>query len=817
MPLQPRFRHVPGRPRPFVDREGPLDTFRHELSRVGGGPRVLNLTGIGGIGKSRLLREFGHQVQDTHRTASLDLQVPALRQQDAALAVLRAELGRQKVRFDHYDVAYTVLWQRLHPHLKVSRRELPFVEESEVLTEILDSAAGLPVFGTAVGLLKLAHSAPSRLRERRALRRSSLLQDLDSLSNTELADAVTYLFADDLRASAADGRPYVVFIDAYEALVGEHARTGAIVLSDAWLRDLVAQLDQGLCVIASREPARWEEYDPDWVSAIKVSPLSDLPMNACLELLEQRGIIDPQERRGIAAASRGVPFYLNLAADTGGEPIAAVSTDQILERFLHHVRPEEVQLLELLSLARTFDRGVFDALAAEYRLPAHQLAWESLVGYSFVQAARAGQFQLHQLMIGALRSRVSAPVAMDVHRALRRHWDSRTTVGSGRPPTVAIRALQEAAHHALRSGEVSGDELLGYADQLVALGGAAGVRPLVTDAAQDAAPQSAGIPDAVRCLQAEAAYLLGTPEHVATDSVPVPAELGTHAQIRLAVATAHAKRVRGLTSAALLDYSTIHTHGRGRGHLSAGLWAADLHMAQGRFREAVDLVAEVRSECAEADELLADAARLLHLTHRFAFDFETAARFLDEAADRYTAGGSVIGIANVQTNRAEQLAWTAPELAVDAAERAIEQQTEIGALHEIGKSRTALALACTRLGDMSRAEAEFDLACADLDRARYRSGRARAELYRAALMARLGRVPAMVSSVTWAVQEFELTEVYPTMIIGAATTLDRIGHPIPAVSEAAERARRRIHPIESQPAMQQRIDRWMSMLVANLR
>lgn len=820
LPLQPRFR-ASGAARPFVNREDAVGLFVQELDRIGNGPRVLNITGIGGIGKSRLLRELTNRVAKSHRTATLDLQVPALRQPDAALAVLRAELGSQQVRFDHFDVAYAVLWQRLHPHLKVSRRELPFVEHSDVLTEILDGVAGVPVFGTAVALLRLADAAPSSIRERRALGRSPILKQLDSLSNTELADAVTYLFAQDLRGATVDAKPYVLFIDAYEALVGEHARTGRVVLSDAWLRDLVGQLDRGLCVIASREAARWEEYDPDWAAVMRVAPLVDLPTRARLELLEHSGIGDHQSRREIAQASSGVPFYLNLAADTaqhseGGDiGTAAVSTEQILQRFLHHVPAEEVRILELLSLTRTFDRRVFEAVAAEYRLPGHQLAWESVTAYSFVQVTLAGQYQLHQLMLSALRSRLPPELSMDVHRTLRRHWDSRVVPGPiEHSAAEEVPALREAVHHGLRAGDLTGDELLGYADRVVALGGATRIIPIIDDAEevlQTRSVATGSLEEAAQCLKAEAAYLAGAPERVPA----VTSVLETSAQVRLALAGAHALRVLGDTREALDSYSAIWVCGVGRHHRTAGLWAADLHMAQGRFRDAVQLAVEVRDNAFCDAELQGDAARLLHLTHRFAFDLDASAQHLEEAARWYQQASIAIGVANIQTNRAEQLAWTAPDRAVDAALEAIDKQRDVGALHEIGKSRTALALAWTRLGELTRAHDEFERACQDLDRAGYRSGRARAELYRASLLAHQGRVPAAIDSVRWAVEEFEAAEVYPSMILGAAVMLRHLGQRASDIEAAADRARERIHPLEDTARMERQIELWMGSLVGD--
>ena len=148
-----------------------------------------------------------------------------MRQQEDALAVIRVELGRQGVRFDRFDIAYAVLWQRLHPHLRLSRAELPFVAESTALTEILDGAAGMPVFGTGVGLVRLLEKAATGVRRRHQIKIDETLRGLDDLSNTELADAVTYLFAEDLRAASAD-KPYVLFVDAYEALQPGRARSG---------------------------------------------------------------------------------------------------------------------------------------------------------------------------------------------------------------------------------------------------------------------------------------------------------------------------------------------------------------------------------------------------------------------------------------------------------------------------------------------------------------------------------------------------------------------------------------------------------------
>jgi hypothetical protein len=49
-----------------------MSTVSAELGRLGGGQCILNLTGVGGTGKSRQLRELKEQAGERHRTATLD-------------------------------------------------------------------------------------------------------------------------------------------------------------------------------------------------------------------------------------------------------------------------------------------------------------------------------------------------------------------------------------------------------------------------------------------------------------------------------------------------------------------------------------------------------------------------------------------------------------------------------------------------------------------------------------------------------------------------------------------------------------------------
>ncbi|MET8429735.1 aminoglycoside phosphotransferase family protein [Nocardia sp. NPDC004860] len=680
----------------------------------------------------------------------------------------------------------------------MSFESMTFAENSEVITEVLNNATGIPVFGTAARLLELGTRKAKRSYR---IRHDQVLQELDQLTLSQLEGAVSYLFAADL-ADAASGRaPYVAFFDAYEALVGGIDRIGRAAVSDAWLRDIVAQLDKGLVVIASREPLGWERHDREWSDRTETVAVDDLSMADRRRLLDASGVTDPVEREAIATASAGVPFYLHLAIDARayvGTSPDLISPEAILERFLQHVAPDEIRTLELLGLPRVFDYEIFTSVATTFGLPAHISAWKALISYSFVHTAEADRvadrFQLHQLMVTALRQRLDGEVATTLHDVLHSLWRDRADSGADR-----VAALREACYHGLRAGTLTIVALLDYVDRVAAAGGKQGIDAVLADLNDYLAengrtrPAVPELRELTQYLAAEGAILLGDAKQADEFTAAITADgIGPVAE-RLALAAANARRILGRTDDALEMYSTLWSRATGQVRLGAGLWAADLHMCQGRFAQALELCEQLSELAGPGDhEFLGDIARLRHLTYRMAFDTAAAARYLAESDAHFEAAGTVVGQANIATNRAELLALTDPAEGIAAAAAAITIQRELGALHELGKALTALGIAHLALGDLDAAERAFADACETLDRAGYRSGRARAELFRAGVHARRGNQTAAVEAARWAVSELEAANVYPALVLLARGVLALFGWSDPAVSLAAARALTRI-------------------------
>jgi aminoglycoside phosphotransferase (APT) family kinase protein len=692
------------------------------------------------------------------------------------------------IAFHRFDIAYAVLWQRLHPRLSLTEAGRSLTEGSEILTSILDEAtSGLPVFGTASRLLAAAGKS---VRRWQMVRQDETLQELDQLQLPQLMDAVTYLFAAELRQA---GRDVVMFVDAYEALLGGAPAGWQDAAVDAWLRDLLAQLDESLVVVASREPLAWSRYAPEWSRIIRTVPVEGLPLDARLELLHALGVEDGSLVQSIAVGSAGVPFFLHLAHDTRSSRGSVVSPQAILERFLRHVDPVAVRMLELLSPTRFFDAELFRVVAEAYGMPSHEPAWRSITGYSFVQPADPYGVRLHQLMASTLRQGLGQQRTLALHHLLHEAWRDRATALMAGPEFAA--SLREAAYHGLRGQDLDPPDLLDYADRIRAAAAATGVRGVVADLDEYRAENdNSALRQLALCLRAEAEILRGDATAVATLTADLPVRPpADEVQARLAIAAAHAHRILGDTADALRRFDVVRRGHRGPARLDAGLWLADLHMAQGRFRDAVAAAAEVEEACGdERPELCGDVARLVHLPYRFAFDFDAARRHLQRARQAYEAAGSTVALANVMINELELAALTTSEDLTNSALAAIERQRELGAEHEVGKGYSALGLARIARGDLGGAEHALNEAVAALERAGYRSGRARAELYRAALAGRRGDDEGAERAARWALSELQAAEVYPTLIITAVRLLERLGRPDAGLANLAEQAMRQL-------------------------
>ncbi|MDX2852468.1 hypothetical protein PV342_29285 [Streptomyces sp. PA03-3a] len=814
----------------FYNRELLLELYEQALQDIPNGLKILNLYGRGGIGKTRLMGELSSRTRgDEYLKARIDLESRYLRRQNDALAILRYGLVKQGVRFDRFDIAQAVIWQHDNPLLTITRERFPAVENSRVLTDILDNALTTPVFGVALQLIDMWGKAIKDKNRHRLVESDDTLRAFDEMPPRERQDALVKLFTQDIadfrsqrNRSARNRRSernLVVFVDGYEELVPDPSPWGSSALEAAWLRDLLLGLAPALVVVASREPLSWDSYGVPWPSVVHKEQLSALNMSDSTALLEERNVPDQAQRGKLAEAAGGVPYYLHLAADLelrapgSGEKVR--DSSEIYRRFFSFSSGDEMRLLQILSLADTFDEDMYSWILREFPRLDGVIEWEDLIQRQSLVAPleHPGWYRLHPLVPGGLDRKLEGHSLRRTHTVLWNFWQHRYE--HGEHDDIWSTAGMRAFHHALRAGVDSPDTAVQLVEQSIAQGGVTALESLLADVDDHRAAMTSSsngrhdelLHELAPWLDLELRLLRDSARDAADTTAGLTFRPQNSLARRRALAAAHARRIAGETQAALSAYESVWASSEGASRPRAGFCLADIRMWRGDYKGSMELIETILAGCGPQEALLAaDLHRLSALGLRFLYQLPEAESRLGVADGAYHAIGAHYGLAHIRTNRVEMLAHTNPAQAVTEAPAALDAHRMTGLVREVGKVHTAVALANVRMGRLDDAEAALVRADEALDRASYRSGKARNLLIRAFVLRQRGHSPEALDALCQVAAEFRATEVYPDLALLTGRAIRRIGAVPGHILQAEEWARTMFHPVESFTDWSERVE-----------
>jgi tetratricopeptide (TPR) repeat protein len=213
-------------------------------------------------------------------------------------------------------------------------------------------------------------------------------------------------------------------------------------------------------LITGRERLRWEEMKEDWRNYKHQHLVGGLAESDARRFLASCGITEEALQEVITEGSKGVPLYLDLSVDTYLEIKATQQRDpahsdfrgtpqDVFERFLRYLDRTETETLKVLSVARFWDRELFELLIREFNTGYPTTALPELRRFSFVQEEQTpGTWTIHPLMRKALQEHLDAELRGRVHRHLFDHYnDSLEGLESRAVSDVHKVALTEAFHH----------------------------------------------------------------------------------------------------------------------------------------------------------------------------------------------------------------------------------------------------------------------------------------------------------------------------------------------------------------------------------
>ncbi len=347
----------------FVDRHRYVREFLTALHRRPPESQLLFFYGVGGVGKSLLLRylrdrgctllspavftaldELG---DDEFRTAfenAVGDQVPVALHDFSAHVVgdedpcndfhgplmLRATLGRMGFRFPRFDFAVVLFAQRKGFSSEKIAALLPATDKGvtgDLLSFLIDNSkvGAVASYATTKLFERYGEGVSLTLAKRRAP--ESQIAEIYGLEmDTELVPLLPRYLAEDLtealdkRAAQGELARLCLFFDTHDAFWAEQHFGGPEAQRnsrDQWFRTLVNELDlaRTLVVVTGRERPRWSSAATQPVAAERVRDIAvgDLaPEDADLYL----------RQRGVAAATTRAVILQGLETETGLHPLS---------------------------------------------------------------------------------------------------------------------------------------------------------------------------------------------------------------------------------------------------------------------------------------------------------------------------------------------------------------------------------------------------------------------------------------------------------------------------------------------------------------
>jgi tetratricopeptide (TPR) repeat protein len=458
----------------FTDRDEARALFRVQLAapQARNEYRVINYSGVGGLGKSALCGEFEKYLKTFKLEtpilawAKVNFQNSSQRAPTAALLALRMQLAETgHIRFPAFDIAFARYFamNRMGRDLKANHPEL-FRQPHDLLQKAGAVIGALSGISFLDALIKGAYKAEEKLylyhwRERCG---NHLLQGIENLIELQLEKELPKYFGADiddwLQNPDATDRRVVLLYDTYEALWEMQSnKTDRNV--DAWVQKLIAETPAVLHIILGRETLNWDKAD--WQNLITPFPLDYLPDADAQTLLQAVPIPEADIRARIVQGARGIPFYLELQVeqyatlknqsripqveDFGGEKL------EILDRFVSHLPDTLRRALEIAAQAQWLDEPLFLNLCEKFLGGQASVRFSDLTRYSFWMQSN-GRYYLHAVLREYVHSQLrqnEATLFAEIHHHLFDYYDRKLQgIESARNLTeIHTTALTEGAYH----------------------------------------------------------------------------------------------------------------------------------------------------------------------------------------------------------------------------------------------------------------------------------------------------------------------------------------------------------------------------------
>lgn len=678
--------------------------------------KVVEVIGFGGIGKTSLLEALWRQALEERVSEHLlwvSLEGEGSTNSTGPLLAMRDQLEVDCLLFDTAMLAY---WSAMGQPLQLARSGRL---ANSLVVRALELTGSIAGFILPIGFGLTVFESITRKATKKIMYLPEEFEEIERLHRRprELLDRLPYYLGADLkRWSLSSGDWLLAFYDAYDRQKASTRESGS-----PWMREFIGTLDQGVHVVATREPLRWDATE--WGNVVVEVAVEALPAaDARAMLRHQLGRLRPEIEHRLLEVTRRIPFllktviadYAELAKDAGAVEVEDLpsSPDTAVAQFLAHLPNGQRELALALATSQIFDEQLFTHVVRALNIQVSLQSFYAFLDWYFVEPVAPSLFKTHDLLTAFVREAPAEErIRLATLQAATDHLFHRCLDEDGVNLDAVLPLLHAivAGWHSVRSMPTRSMKALvdvgfllydaGYWNELAAFAAEyAGEREhpaavLCEFLMALTARRIVGIEPALRQFAAltPRAHLLGEHElSVELEAAYVRGLAGAYTQGR--------EDVRRLVEI------TQPFNPSNRTHVRARMYHGGMLLLDGSFRESSRLLLETYEAVDPGSTIdWGELVRYRGHAHRFSFVLDQAEDLYLRALQSTTERRAPALLGRLHTNLAETYCWYEPHRALEAAAAAVEIHGALGNQIELAKCDAARGIALAKLSEFAKA------------------------------------------------------------------------------------------------------------------
>ena len=392
-----KYKHEPVvKPRLFVNREESIKKLRDGFNKLlidDNFFKVVVLYGIGGIGKSSLIRKFlsSREIHDQNKVLIKNISLEIYKNISIAeiLLNIRKIINKKCLLF---EFAFLKYW-KLTRNEQFDDNAFAFIGNNTFF-DILD--VGLSFIGLNVsGIIKLINKSDAKLEMQLFTQKyGDYLKEINDFTEYNVAELLKrlpcYLGLGIEEMLESKNIKLLFCFDSYERCKQNILDD----LSNEWLKELIASTNKGFFIISSREILNWDKLNPEWsphMSQIPIEELSKKDSQKYLcEFIDNSVLIEK-----IYESTKGIPIYLDLCIDTylskirlnqkiESKDFMFKNLSDVITAFYNHLTSNNQTVIKTLSIVGVFNYRIFNYLIKELNLSCTVLDYEDFCSKTIV-------------------------------------------------------------------------------------------------------------------------------------------------------------------------------------------------------------------------------------------------------------------------------------------------------------------------------------------------------------------------------------------------------------------------------------------------